>query len=319
MNTIKFCKKSDIRKETSNVEDYEINKLKINSKEYNYFSDAQISLYITKKCNANCKFCMNNLEKRCLNSIELTDKDYFNMLNKYLDFFKDIKPWITITGGEPTLSNRLIKTLEILKEKNYKIRTFSTNGTGLLKRVNNKPIIEYMLENNVINNVSISRMSIDDLENRNLMNSKNPLLSNEDLKKISLYSKTNSIEIRLSCLLLKNGVKDLTDMLEFITFYENLGINSIMFRELIPLPYTNDSKIDIKNIFKEIENSKDFISLREMDGLYYTVKVYSYKDYIVKCYQEKENVNQNIIREFVIYPDGKLDNNFDNETIMEVL
>ena len=151
------------------------------------------------------------------------------------------------------------------------------------------------------------------------MNSKNPLLSNEDLKKISLYSKTNSIEIRLSCLLLKNGVKDLTDMLEFITFYENLGINSIMFRELIPLPYTNDSKIDIKNIFKEIENSKDFISLREMDGLYYTVKVYSYKDYIVKCYQEKENVNQNIIREFVIYPDGKLDNNFDNETIMEVL
>lgn len=319
MNTIKFCKKSDIRKETSNVEDYEINKLKINSKEYNYFSDAQISLYITKKCNANCKFCMNNLEKRCLNSLELTDKDYFNMLNKYLDFFKDIKPWITITGGEPTLSNRLIKTLEILKEKNYKIRTFSTNGTGLLKRVNNKPIIEYMLENNVINNVSISRMSIDDLENRNLMNSKNPLLSNEDLKKISLYSKTNSIEIRLSCLLLKNGVKDLTDMLEFITFYENLGINSIMFRELIPLPYTNDSKIDIKNIFKEIENSKDFISLREMDGLYYTVKVYSYKDYIVKCYQEKENVNQNIIREFVIYPDGKLDNNFDNETIMEVL
>ena len=55
-----------------------------------------------------------------------------------------------------------------------------------------------------------------------------------------------------------------------------------------------------------------------MEGMYYTVKVYKFNDYLVKCYKEKEIVDDSIIREFVIYPDGKLDNGYDNETLMEV-
>jgi len=318
MNTIKFTKKSEMRKETSDVSAYDIKDIKINGQNYKYFSDAQISLYVTKKCNANCDFCMNKLEKRCVLAQELDNDKYFKMLDYYLDFFKDIKPWITITGGEPTISDRLIPTLEMIKSKGYKIRTFSTNGTNLIKKIKGKPIIQYMLENNVFNNINISRMVIDDVTNAKIMNIKNNISKNDDLKVIATYADANDIEIRLSCNLLTNGVNSLEEMLNFKEYYNDLGISTIMFRELIPLNYEQPYKVDIKEIFKEIENNKEFTLVKVLDGLYYQVKVYNYKDYLVKCYQEKDTKLKDVIREFVIYPDGKLDNGFDNETIMEV-
>ena len=208
--------------------------------------------------------------------------------------------------------------LKMIKEKGYKIRTFSTNGSHLLDTYEGKYIIQYMLENNVLNNVNISRMAIDDEDNSKLMRISKDESRNKDLKIIATYAEANDIEIRLSCNLLKNGVKNLDDILRYKEFYNNLGIKTVMFRELIPLPYKDDNYINIDDVFEEIENNKDFELLRVLDGLYYIVKVYNYKDYIVKCYKEKGYEDKNVIREFVIYPDGKLDNGFDNETLMEV-
>lgn len=319
MNTIKFTPKNEMRKETSNVEVFKVANIEIGNKAYKYFSDAQISLYVTKKCNAACPFCMNTLENRCVKSNELDDKKYYKMLDYYLEMFKDIKPWITITGGEPTLSKRLIPTLKMIKDKGYKIRTFATNGSHLLDKYNGKTIIQYMLENNVLNNVNISRMVVDDEENSKLMKISKDGIGNKDLKVIATYAEANDIEIRLSCNLLKNGVKNLEDILNYKEFYNKLGIKTVMFRELIPLPYKDDIYVNIDDVFAEIDGNKDFELIRILNGLYYTVKVYNYKDYIVKCYKEKDTVDKEIIREFVIYPDGKLDNGFDNETLMEAI
>ncbi len=318
MNTIKFTPRGEMRKETSNVEVFKIDDIEIGDKAYKYFSDAQISLYVTKKCNAACPFCMNCLENRCVKAKELDDKRYYKILDYYLEMFKDIKPWITITGGEPTISKRLVPTLKMIKDKGYKIRTFSTNGSHLLDIYDGKYIIQYMLENNVLNNVNISRMAVDDEDNSKLMRISKDESRNKDLKIIATYAEANDIEIRLSCNLLKNGVKNLEDILKYKKFYNNLGIKTVMFRELIPLPYKDDNYVNIDNVFEEIENNKDFELLRVLEGLYYTVKVYNYKDYIVKCYKEKGTADKNVIREFVIYPDGKLDNGFNNETLMEV-
>lgn len=318
MNTIKFTPIQDMRKETSNVEMFSIKEMTINQKKYKYFSDAQISLYVTKECNAHCPYCMNRFEKRCLYAKELSDQNYYKMLDYYLAYFKDIKPWITITGGEPTNSKRLLPTLKKIKEKGFKIRTFSTNGSHLLDKIEDKTILQFMLENQVMHNVNLSRMVIDDEENSRLMRISKKDSNNATLEKIASFASTNAIELRLSCNLLKKGVHDLEGILEFKEFYNRLGIQTVMFRELIPLPYDQDYGVSIASIFEEIEQHKEFQFLKCMEGLYYTVKVYRYKDYLVKCYKEKGNVDKSIIREFVIYPDGKLDNGFDNETLMEV-
>ena len=318
MNTIKFTPINDIRKETSNVEVFSIKELVINDRKYKYFSDAQLSIYVTKRCNAACPFCMNKFENRCLRSKELNDKEYYDSLDYYLNFFKDINPFITITGGEPTISKRLIPTLKKIKDRGFKIRTFSTNGSHLLDKVDNKPLIQYMLENNVLNNINISRMVIDDNENSKIMKINVKESNNNNLRKIASFANINNIEIRISCNLLKEGVNDLKTILEFKDFYNNLGIKTVMFRELIPLSYDKDYHVNIVNIFKEIDDNNLFKLLKVMEGMYYTVKVYKFNDYLVKCYKEKEIVDDSIIREFVIYPDGKLDNGYDNETLMEV-
>ena len=175
-----------------------------------------------------------------------------------------------------------------------------------------------MLENNVLNNINISRMVIDDNENSKIMKINVKESNNNNLRKIASFANINNIEIRISCNLLKEGVNDLKTILEFKDFYNNLGIKTVMFRELIPLSYDKDYHVNIDNIFKEIDDNNLFKLLKVMEGMYYTVKVYKFNDYLVKCYKEKEIVDDSIIREFVIYPDGKLDNGYDNETLMEV-
>ena len=112
MNTIKFSSIYEMKKETNNVEIYSINK----NKNFNYYSNAHMNIYVTKKCNGKCFFCMNKYEKRFRNCIELDDKDYFNNLEKVLINIKNINPRISITGGEPTKSNRIVNLLRLIKK-----------------------------------------------------------------------------------------------------------------------------------------------------------------------------------------------------------
>lgn len=323
MNTIKFSPISDDGKETNNVEVYEVKDIILDGKKYKYYSNAQISLYVTKKCNGRCWFCMNRFEDRYCNSRELTDEDYFYNLDHLLDTFKDIKPPITITGGEPTKSNRLVPTIRKIKEKGFHTRTFATNGTGLFDYYEGKIIIAHLVENGIVNNINISRMVIDDEKNKKIMGIE---INNDDIRKIYLFGHINEMDIRLSCNIQKGGVENLDDILKYHDFYDSIGADTVMFRELIP--FCNEKRytskvISIEPIFEEIEKNPSFEHLRTIDGMYYIVKVYRYKDKVVKCYKEKKNlgveIDKNIIREFVLYPDGNLDGgwNKDNNIILK--
>lgn len=318
MNTIKFSSIYDLKKETNNVEVYDIKKVKIDNREYRYYSNAQMSLYVTKRCNANCAFCLNKYEKRYSESLELDDDSYFKALNNTLDALKEINTPITITGGEPTKSRRLVRVLRLLKEKGFRLRTFSTNGTGLLDIYEGKTILTHMLENNAINNINISRMVIDDDVNKRFMKVEQ---SNELLRSVFTFGKINNMDMRLSCNLQKGGVESLDDILEYNDYYEKIGVDTIIFRELISIKdasseYCNNI-IKMDKIFQNIKNDSRFKYIKTLNGMYYKVYVYRYKDKLVKCYQEKKDfgkkIDDDIIREFVFYPDGNLDSGWNKE------
>ena len=139
-------------------------------------------------------------------------------------------------------------------------------------------------------------------------------ITNDLIKRIFMYGKINNMDIRLSCNLLANSVKDLDSILNFVNFYENMGVDTIMFRELINI----ENKITIDKIFNEIKKDSRFIHLDTLDGMYYIVDIYRYKDKLVKCYKEKNNNIKNVIREFVYYPDGILNNGFNTSEIVKV-
>ena len=79
--------------------------------------------------------------------------------------------------------------------------------------------------------------------------------TNDLIRRIFNFGKINGMDMRLSCILQKNGVKSLKDILEFNDFYDNYGIDTIMFRELIPLKDTPNFYKD-NVIFEEIANNK---------------------------------------------------------------
>lgn len=318
MNTIKFSSIYDLKKETNNVEIYDIKDININDKNYKYYSNAQMSIYVDKICNASCWFCMNKYEERFCKAKTISDKDYFYNVEKVLDILKNKDIPITITGGEPTKCKRLIKLIKMMKEKGYRTRTFSTNGTGLFDRYENKTIVAHLLENGIINNINVSRMVIDDECNKKIMKVNQ---TNDMIRRIFNFGEINGMDMRLSCNIQKDGVKNLKDILKFNNFYDKLGINTIMFRELIPIKNDDslykDKLIKIDSIFEEIEKNKEFKYLKTLDGMYYIVKVYRYKNKLVKCYQEKKDIgikiNNDIIREFVFYPDGNLDSGWNKQ------
>ena len=307
MNTIKFSSIIEGRTETSDVTNFDIIKRKFENKVYDVYSDHQLSIYVTDECNGNCSFCLNKKSERFKEIKKISDQEYLEMLEEVLiDFNNENKPWVTLTGGEITKSSRIMPVINLLNKYGYKIRTFNTNGSGLLDMYDNKELIGVLLNNCHIHNFNIKRNAINDEQNAKLMRIPVVDSNNQKLKKIAMFNKLN-VEIRLSCNLLRSGVNDLNKVIEFKNFYNDLGFKSVMFRE---------TDILVSDILKEIKNNKDFELLDELNGHYYTVYVYKYKDKeIVKVYLEKKIKEENIIRELVLYPDGILTDGYSSRKV----
>lgn len=306
MNTIKFSNMYEPRTETHNVEVYDKNTLIINNKTYIVDSHSQIMIYPTLKCNADCDFCLNKFDKSlCKCKENLTEKQYINKLEDIFKMLGKLKPYISICGGEPSLSPLTIEILKLANEYSINHRIFATNGSGLLNIYENKPLLQHMKENNAINNINISKASFDDEINYNIMKYN---LSNDKLKTIATFCNVNNMSARMSCLLHKNGITNLENIINYHETSKQLGFKSEIFREQIKVDKNlkENNIINIKPIMLEISKDKRFSFIRNLEGAYYNVKVYKYKDSIVKCYEEKFQTETKFIRDFVFLPDGGL-------------
>ena len=63
-----------------------------------------------------------------------------------MDFLKPLNPSISITGGEPTIDNKLCEILKIIDEHNYRKRVITTNGNLLLEKRENKTLSKNQLK-----------------------------------------------------------------------------------------------------------------------------------------------------------------------------
>lgn len=322
MNTIKFEPINKPKTETHDVEKYTIKKMNFEGKEYDVYSNVDLTIYVTNKCNADCDFCVNKYEENFLCSKEiLDDNEYLRRLEYILQYMKKLNPSVIITGGEPTKSKRLPAIIKLVHKYGYKLRSFSTNGSGLLDVIDGKSILQYMYENDFINNINISCHSISKDINDAIMKNKE-LMTNEQLYQIASFCNEHNMRERMSCTLQKSSVNSLEKILEYQKYYENLGIDTVIFRELYPIDPTKKGYkdyqsefVDILEIVDLIEKSPDFVYLYTLDGLYYNVKHFQYEDKLVKCYKEKNTASTDIVRDLIFYADGRLvDTNWNDVT-----
>lgn len=229
MNTIKFATANDLVTEQHNSEIVNMNEHVINGEAYKFYSPCNLNLFVTNTCNNRCSFCINKEKEN------IDDETYFKNLEEGLEKLKDINLEVTLTGGEPTLfPKKLVETIEILKKFGIHQRTFSTTGYGLLSRYNGKTLLEYLIEADYIHNLNVSRMSIDDSENKTIFNSRKDFtnISNDDLKTIAYISEVNGVQLRTSTNLIPGYVDSLDKILEFVDFQRENRIKSCLFREL---------------------------------------------------------------------------------------
>ena len=339
MNTLKFQPIREKRQECFNVNDYSFNNFNFEGKEKRVYSNVNLSIFTDDYCNANCKFCVAQL--RFENKGQMykkgriaSDEEYFKRLDEVLEKIRPLNPSISITGGEPTKSHRLIPILELIEKYGYRKRTLTTNGSGLFDIVNGKPIIQHITDNH-FQHLNISKAHFDEEINKKIMQYETGYTSNEDIARIAAFSKANNLRPRLSCLLLKEGISSKDDILQYLDFYQKLGIDNVIFRESmdydenamsnhLKMQYLKENKIKLNDVWKEIDKDDRFKPIRQLLGYYYYVEVYKYQNIdmvsesanLVKLYEQKQ-IAEDVVFEMIFHPNGNLNGSWvDNEDIL---
>lgn len=339
MKTIKFQPLREKRQECYNIEDYKLFDFEFDGKQKKVYSNVNLSIFTDDYCNADCKFCVAQLrfenkglmyKKRKIYS----DDEYFNRLEYVLNYLKPINPSVSITGGEPTKSKRLPQILELINKYGYRKRTLTTNGSGLLDTMNGKAVIQHIIDNK-FSHLNISKAHYDEAINTSIMCYENGYCSNDMLRTIIAFSQANNLRPRMSCLLLKDGISTVDEMINYMNYYQSMGIDNVIFRELMDydgntminkekVDYCTRNKVKLNDIWATIDSDKRFTPIRNLLGYYYYVEVYKYQNIdmcseganLVKLYDEKEK-HEDVVYEMVFHPNGNLNGSWvDNEDVL---
>lgn len=306
------------------------------------YKNFNFSIFVDDYCNADCKFCVAQLRYSHRNEMYqkghiADDLEYLKRLEQVLELIRPLNPSISITGGEPTLSPKLPEILRLVHSYGFRKRTITTNGSGLLKRVNGTERVIEQLIRYQWNHLNISRVSRDDNQNRSIMRygREEEYCDNQMLKEILSITNQSTLHHRLSCLLLQESVNSVTKMKEYLDFYGELGVNNVIFRELMDvskdsinqekIQYCLDNKVRLNDIWEDFEQYPEFEPYLNILGYYYYVEIYRYHNMIVASesadlnqqYIEKEK-HPDMVYEMIFHPNGNLCGSWvDHEEILD--
>lgn len=164
-----------------------------------------IHLCLTHKCNLRCKHCFLSAGRQIHN--ELSISQWFEGLNNILNII--YKPYITISGGEPTMYNDLAELINFLFEKNCHITLYSNGCRSLKKYIDYVDAIQISLE-------GISEKTHDFIRGKGVYN--------KVLKRIEEIPKE---KLNLAILIMEHNYKEIKEgLIEFIEKH-SINVNNI--------------------------------------------------------------------------------------------
>lgn len=268
-------------------------------------ADNQISLYIvlTRKCNAQCKFCEYNKGESNIDLKLLSD------IIKKLDKQCTIST-VHFTGGEPTIElDKLKEILKIIKNTNGLIIT-SVNTNGI--RLNELEGIEEL------DNISLSRHAISDVDNQNIFGTNT----------VPTYAEISNFndkhKLHLSCNLIKGYIDSESKVLDYLEFASKLGINDVGLVGLMPVNefcknnFISAESLNIRESDRLIKN-RYFRNINESGQLCCMCNNYLYRAHnmnLVSIYYRCALLN-NQIADYLVYDNNILKQGF-NGNIIEI-
>lgn len=201
------------------------------------YSDTRINVYtcLTHICNTNCSFC----NYHCGDSVKFDFEKWKYCIDEIMDKLGIFKA--SFTGGEPSLEfDNLVKCLEYLKSKDENIFTIiNTNGSNL----------EKLIGLDCLDNIALSRHSIDDIENQKLFNS----TVVPELELIRNFPEKE--KLHLSCNIVKGYVDSDEKIKDYLEKCSEIGVRDVGFVSLMPInDYAKEHSIDFSDIKFEFNN-----------------------------------------------------------------
>lgn len=201
------------------------------------YSDTRINVYtcLTHICNTNCSFCNYHYG----DSVKFDFEKWKYCIDEIVDRLGIFKA--SFTGGEPTLQfDIFVKCLEYLKSKDENIFTIiNTNGSNL----------DRLIGLDCLDNIALSRHSIDDIENQKLFGS--TVVPN--LEVIKDFPEKE--KLHLSCNIVKGYVDSDEKIKEYLEKCSEIGVRDVGFVSLMPInEYAKEHSIDFSDIKFEFNN-----------------------------------------------------------------
>lgn len=195
-------------------------------------------IILNNDCNADCPLCVakqviknktckelctgyNAKCKRCCDRTA-DDDEFYLAVKDILSTVSGQNVRIILSGGEPTLSSRLIPVLEILDEYTFSSLNIETNGAWLL----NEKVSEELLKRHI--NIILSRYGITDEKNNSIFNFKYDMITEESVK--SIMEKYKGY-VTVSCIPLKGCVDSGAKLIEYYEYFNALGASNVTFTE----------------------------------------------------------------------------------------
>lgn len=190
-------------------------------------SDREVCLFLTLKCNQNCRYC-----HRFLGIDEVSFEDNKRIINKIAeDGIKNM----TFTGGEPLLYPNIIELVKLAKEKGLKVKLI-TNGSVLDNNPKMREIYNYL------DSITFSIDSCDNEINEKLGRSYKHA---ENIKTVLESLKGKELNVNINTVVSRVNIEKLEELGQFLREYK---INAWRIFKFIPLRETakiNEKEFEI--------------------------------------------------------------------------
>ncbi len=288
-------------------------KTEINDKIWQLPENLNMYIITGDECNCKCKYCIGCIKKGIYKE-KISDANYYKRLSKVLKILGSKIKSITILGGEPTISPRLINILRIIKKHPSK-QVMTSNGI-MLKDIK---FLNKINKSNLVH-VNISRHDKNDEKNQGLFQNKNSPTEVE-LKKII---KSLKQKVRINCCLIKEHVDNLNELIAFLDFCKKVGAKDVLISQLSSITkeyiaeehiikFCNSNKVLIDPIIKEMKKHPQFHFVKEVKFDFKTENDFTYKGLNIRTRKTdstlKEKLlvrNKNKLYDLKFHPNGIL-------------
>lgn len=293
------------------------------------YANANLSIYSAQRCNAACPFCVEELRPAsrgtslaAQRASQASDARWFGSLERSLDALAPLDPSVSVTGGEPSHDPRLPALLRLLAARGARKRTMTSNGSGLLRMADGRPVVDWVAATGVAH-LNLSRAHPDDGHNGRLMRFDDGP-DRAALAEIIRRAREGGTRPRLSCVLVRGGIEDVDGVLAYLAFARGLGVDNVIFRQLmtadptslVPSPVTRFSdshRVPLEPVLERLSADPRFAFVRQIVGYYYYVEVFRHGDMDV-VFEEADlaqlervkRTSPGVVHELVFHPTGAL-------------